>query len=375
MEPLGPSPALVAALTEVTRVEALQGRSEPAIAVAERALALAEELGLPRPARALGYRGEARARLGDRGGLQDYREAIELATAAGQGREVALLYNNLGVDLRSFEGPAASLEILHGGIAYSRGRGLNETVDETTAGTLDVLVDTGELEQVLEVAAALVPRMDASGDVWNLVETRGAQFRIFALRGQAAQVAEQLDSFESLARELGDPDSVVVGLGSAALARAELGQSEAAAELITEVEASGTRADSYPVVLPAMVRTALGIGDPPLAERLVRGLQPRTPYAEHALAAANSALTEARGDLQAAADAYADAANRWERFGVVPEQAFALLGQGRCPRRPVPTDRGRALPARRPRDLRAPRRSAGARRDRRAPERATALSS
>ena len=35
-------------------------------------------------------------------------------------------------------------------------------------------------------------------------------------------------------------------------------------------------------------------------------------------------------DLQAAADAYADAAERWERFGVIPEQAFALLGQGRC---------------------------------------------
>src|SRR5207342_3570779 len=35
-------------------------------------------------------------------------------------------------------------------------------------------------------------------------------------------------------------------------------------------------------------------------------------------------------DLEADADAYADAADRWERFGVVPEQAFALLGQGRC---------------------------------------------
>ena len=42
------------------------------------------------------------------------------------------------------------------------------------------------------------------------------------------------------------------------------------------------------------------------------------------------ALTEARGDLWAAVDAYADAADRWERFGVVAEQAFALLGQGRC---------------------------------------------
>ena len=32
----------------------------------------------------------------------------------------------------------------------------------------------------------------------------------------------------------------------------------------------------------------------------------------------------------AAADGYADAAGRWEQFGVVPEHAFALLGHGRC---------------------------------------------
>lgn len=84
------------------------------------------------------------------------------------------------------------------------------------------------------------------------------------------------------------------------------------------------------MLLPSIVRTALGIGDTALAARLVSGLEPRTSYAEHALIAANAALMEARGDLQAAAEAHADAATRWERFGVVPEQAFALLGQGRC---------------------------------------------
>ena len=43
----------------------------------------------------------------------------------------------------------------------------------------------------------------------------------------------------------------------------------------------------------------------------------------------NAALAEANGDLQATAAGYADAAERWQTFGVVPEQAFALLGQGR----------------------------------------------
>nr|MBA2559510.1 hypothetical protein [Propionibacteriales bacterium] len=59
-------------------------------------------------------------------------------------------------------------------------------------------------------------------------------------------------------------------------------------------------------------------------------LSPRFPYAEHALVAMDAALAEARGQSQTAADAYADAAIRWEGFGVLPEQGFALLGQGRC---------------------------------------------
>jgi len=137
LEPLGPSPELVAALTEVARTDPLQFRSEDAVRVADRALGLASELGLHRPGRALGYRGLARTDAGDAEGFGDYREAIELATEAGQGREVALLHNNLGVAIWSFEGPAASVEVLHAGIAYAKARGLTEMLDllkDTPAG-------------------------------------------------------------------------------------------------------------------------------------------------------------------------------------------------------------------------------------------------
>ena len=125
---------------------------------------------------------------------------------------------------------------------------------------------------------------------------------------------------------------MIIGLGSAALARALLGPDEATASLLVRIEMTpGTRETlTYSAYLPSLVRAALGISDTPLAERLVSGLEPRYPYTEHALVAASAALTEAHEDLESAADGYADAADRWERFGVVPEQAFALLGQGRC---------------------------------------------
>ena len=78
----------------------------------------------------------ARANLGDPGGIDDFREAIVLATEAGQGRQVALLHNNLAYVLWAFEGPAASLEEAQAGIAFAQPRGLTEIVDVLTVGTL-----------------------------------------------------------------------------------------------------------------------------------------------------------------------------------------------------------------------------------------------
>ena len=129
LEPLERSQELVSALTELAAPRLLQGRSEAGLGYAEQALTLAEELGLPRPARALGYRALARCHLGDRGGLDDFREAITLATEAGQGREVALLHNNLAYALTPIDGPVAVQELLQAGIAFAEARGLTEVAD------------------------------------------------------------------------------------------------------------------------------------------------------------------------------------------------------------------------------------------------------
>ena len=332
LEPLGPSPGLVAALTEVARAEALQYRSEDALRVAARAIELAEDLGLPRPARALGYRGMARTDLGDAGGLTDFREAIELAIQAEQAREVANLYNNLASRVWPFEGPGAYREVMREEIAYAKPRGLTAALDVAESGLLDELVDTGQHDEALALAASMVPRLDASADVWDLLGVRDVQARILALRGKSAEVAEVLDWLESSARASGDPLFVLLGLSSAALARAGLGQGETAAALLREIEADpGARANPhYAGRLGDMVRTALGIGEADLAEQLVAGYEPRTPFGEHALVTANAMLAEARGDLAAALPAYADAAERWLRFEVVAEQGYALLGLGRC---------------------------------------------
>jgi hypothetical protein len=230
------------------------------------------------------------------------------------------------------EGPAASLEVSRDGIAYARARGLTEVLGTLTGGALDALIEVGEVDEAYEAAAEMAPYLESSGDVFDLIVVRSAQARIAALRGQGIEVEAVLDWLESNARWTEDLQSIVGGLTSSALARADLGQGQAAAALLTELEAyQGARDNlNYLVQLPAMVRTAVEIGEPSLAERLAKGLEPRYPCAEHALFAAIAALTESRGELQVAAEAYADTADRWDRFGVVPEKAFALLGRGRC---------------------------------------------
>ena len=332
LEPLPPGPELVAALTELARAECLQGRSEAGLGYAERALTLAGKLGLPRPARALGYRGLARRSLEDRGGLDDMREAITLATGAGQGQEVANLHNNLGVALAPVEGPAANLEVLRAGIAFAKARGLTGELDFMAMGSVQALVETGEHGRALDLATELAAQAEASGNTFDLAAVRAVQALILILRGDAAQVADTLDWLESTTRDVAQADYTLCNLTAAGLARAALGQYDQAAALLDEIDATeGARENAnYASNLPAMVRTALTIGNPGLARRLVAGVEPRTPYQEHALTAVNAALAEAHGDLEAAADGYTDAAQRWQAFGVVPEQAFALLGQGRC---------------------------------------------
>lgn len=216
---------------------------------------------------------------------------------------------------------------------YARARGLTRTLDTLEGNTLDGLFETGELDEVLRVADDLISRFEARGDARHVEVVRGAQVRVWALRGPDPTVAGTCDLLESLSRGTEDAWGAFDTLSPAASARAALGQTEIAVTLLAEL-AVGPGTDpgnpNYTAHLPSMVRTALMIGERDLADRFLEGFEPLNPYAEHSLVAANASLTEARGNSQAAADAYADAADRWERFGVVPEQAFALLGQGRC---------------------------------------------
>ena len=327
-QPSGPE--LVAAYARVAGSRSLGARYQEAIVAAERALALAAELGLPEPAAALGTRGEARCYLGDRDGFEDIRRALQLAIEQGQGRSAAVLHNNLAVAIWQYEGPPAALAACREGIDFSERRGITEFALQIAASRTTFLAESGQVEQALADAEALAQRLQTAGSV-GFIEPRSLQLRLLAERG-AHEHAPGADELVSAARESGEPQWCALSFAAGArLLLAQDRPQQANALLVELGQLAGTRSDQYYVFsLPDMVRTARALGQPDLAARLVDGVPPVTPLFESALSPCRAQLVEAAGDHLRAAALYAEAATRWQEFGDVPERAYALLGQGRC---------------------------------------------
>jgi tetratricopeptide (TPR) repeat protein len=332
LEPLGPSPELAQALADHAGAGFISSEFREAIAFADRAIALAEELGLPEPARALGFRGGARAQLGDAGGLQDMRRALDAAADQGLGREVALLHTNLGAALWPIEGPRAMLETLREGSAFAERRGIEEFVLSLTADTVSTLVDVGSYQEAIALAGGHVPRLKAAEDVVDLLFVRTAQVIVLMRHGEHAKAAPLADWVVEKALELAEPQLFAMALPHAAALRLGLGETAGALALLVELERiPNVRTESnYASNLPDAVRTALAAGDPDLATRLAEGVEPIYPLHQHALATARALLLEHHGSHAEAAELFADAAQRWERFEMPWERAQALLGQARC---------------------------------------------
>ena len=146
----------------------IAGAYTEAIVAADGASGLAEMLGLPEPARALGYRGYARHYLGDADGLAEMERALALLVERGAGRDAAILQNNLAIARYPLHGPARSLADFEEGIAFCVQRGLGESAAQLKSNCPVLLAELGRSEEVLELAARLAPALEASGDTHSL---------------------------------------------------------------------------------------------------------------------------------------------------------------------------------------------------------------
>jgi hypothetical protein len=197
-------------------------------------------------------------------------------------------------------------------------------------GSPDFLAELGRTEEAFAAGERLVQELEHAGHILS-IGARATQLRLLAERG----VGQSLAVGEALvvkSRQSGEPQLHAEAFAAAAFVLLAGGHPQEAHALVEELGSlTGFRFNpNYAARLPLLVRTTLGLGDVELATHLVQCAEPRTPLAEHAVAACNAQLAEAIGDRTVAGVLYGDAAERWHGFGNVPECAYALLGQGRC---------------------------------------------
>jgi class 3 adenylate cyclase/tetratricopeptide (TPR) repeat protein len=330
LEEREPGQPLVAAYAQLANAQIIAGAYAEGIAAADRACALAQGLGLPEPARAVGYRGQGRAYRGDESGIEEMEGALTALIDQGAGREAAILQNNLAIVRYPLEGPARSLAQIEEGIAFCEERGLAEPAAQLESNLPVLLTELGRPDEALERGGRLADALEARGDTHSLLEVRAVVLAIGLARGEQPPRAA-VDWLVDTARRIAAAD--IAGIGLAAAAEALSAEApERACNLLVEVEQRpGVRETPYYArQLPGMIRIALGAHEDELGRRLMKGLEPLYPLDEHALCAARAQIAENEGGLDEAAALFAEAATRWWEFGHVPERAFAMLGEGRC---------------------------------------------
>ncbi len=325
------TPELVAAYARMASLRYVAGHDREALDWAVRSNALARELGVPEEVGAVGVLGGARAALGDRGGLDELRRAVEIALEREQSRDAALWLNNLATAVYPFEGSASALAAAREGASLAESRGITETAIEAGATCLEFLYDTGAWDELLVEADALAARV-AGARAAPLFEMKSMVADVLLSRGDFAGAAVRVEGLVESARELGDVQWLIMCLSPCAAVAVAVGDASTARALMGELLAVPDLRSSYnfPAFLPKLVRNAIGAGDVRLAEAFLDGFEDVAPMHRHARRTAEAQIAEARGEFDVASAAYAGSAEAWEEFGFVPEHALALLGQGRC---------------------------------------------
>ena len=199
-------------------------------------------------------------------------------------------------------------------------------------GLVEDLLWAGEWEEARGEIEGLLPDLEETEDLRDLLYVRASQLLLLAWRGDYSAAEALLDWVEEKGAQTEDPRAFVSCLLGAVTVRLGLGDSARVVELLGRCSEKPSAAGGSDLVvrMPQAMRTALAVGERSLAESLLDGIEPDYPLGEHALIAARALLDEHAGRQAGAAAGFADAAARWHGFGVPYEEAQALLGQARC---------------------------------------------
>jgi tetratricopeptide (TPR) repeat protein len=336
LERAGPSPELCSAYAQLAMDRVMSGHPREALGWADKALALADELGgLPEERlRALDARGVARGDLGDLGGMEDLRAALAVGLEIGAGYDTAVVYNNLIEPLWLSEGPAAALATCQEAIEFSERRGVVEGAAWVRSATLDPLLDLGRWDEAVAAADAVVGWEREHGGQYMSQMAHQVNAKVLLWRGELEAARALLREFLPRARSIDDLQLLVPALATAAAVEQAAGDHPAAAALVEEVlrVAADRGGGGWYLAqqVADLVRVCVAVGRLAAGEALAAQAPDGVARNRYALLSARATLAEADGALEEAAQGHDGAAARWAEFGHQLELARAQLGAGRC---------------------------------------------
>ena len=324
-----PGPELAYAYLRLADNADQSGDSAKHLELAEKATLLAEQLGDQRRLLdAQTTRGVARCALGDLGGLDDLRQAVERGLELGLGDPCSYAYSALCEWTWWEEGPTAGNDNYRKAIEFMEHRGMIGDAAFAKAESLRVLFDLGRWDELCDLADELLNQPDPSPYIEAIALT--AKAGVVVAREELAQGDELTQRLLPLARSIQDLQVLVPALAVTSLLAWSQGDVVTATRLMAELEemTRGTRWRAHN--LPQLARILLAAGEVERILQLLSNLAAATTRDRNSAVTAEALLAEARGDRPQALARYEDAAQRWGDFGFVLEHAHGLFGVARC---------------------------------------------
>jgi tetratricopeptide (TPR) repeat protein len=316
-----PTADLAAIIAEQAMMLLVVGDDAAALALADEAVTVARERGVPTPCRALIARGAARWAAEPEEGEEDLVAAIEAAVRVGDLYSARNAYGIRAV-WRSLTSIPAGLAAADEAMAFCAARGLPAEEIELNR-CVDMILRAGRWDEAAEIARRLADWAVAHGNTATEASARCVLAAVSIGRGE---VSGPLDDLARLGRSVGlQPSFYGLYVAQGALARDDR---EAALESLQDtLDASPANSMDY---LADLVRVALRAGSPALARRALEvGVSPcprgdaDTLTAKAELARFEGRIGEARASLQ-------EAVETWRGMGEVVAEADALASLGRC---------------------------------------------
>ncbi len=312
-----------------SEAEMLAGHSDESLRWADQALELprSETVTLM----ALHLRGNARCETGDLSGVDDLREALDVAEASGVAIDIVTSHSYLLEWVGLEDGPSVALPMNRATVDLCRRRGIEGQGMWTRAEGFWLRFDAGLWDELLGETAALDEWASSHGDTQIVTVAGLYRARVLAHRGEVFPAVELAEVFTPAARRIEDLQVLAPALLAAIVAHAAADHHAQSLDLIEEFDAATIEGPTEyrELYLPEIVRATLAAGKPELAVRIVGDRPVHVRRTRLAVASCRALLAEADGDLKAAAAGFREAAAGWEAWGGRFEQGHAAAGLAR----------------------------------------------